>query len=373
MIRWQKNIIALYSVLSTVILLTACGGGGDNTANSQQSTNTDISTDALNPDLSGKLMFEDDGNAWLMDMSSGAYTTIPNTNWLYHDNYYGSTNDFWLDMGPIHKNEFTVTTLDDCDIEDTTSAICVAIQDLNGNYLAHIRFLGDARSSSKLSFDTQYIAIIRQGIYSHDKELRIYDRSGQQLSSRFVSVRDFEWLHDNRIIYATDRELVITDELSTNPSHGLALPSGMEGTIGTIELSPDGGKLAFTVVTSGTLVSTHATPWVVNIDGSGLRQLAVSRSETPPPSIVHPRWSPDGKWILLKEGAFTGNSPLNPGSSGYAYVVPAQDMGKTFTLSIIDSERSPEAFLLNRYERIETNPTSRVVNKHFSSSVSWIP
>ena len=112
---------------------------------------------------------------------------------------------------------------------------------------------------------------------------------------------------------------------------------------------------------------------IANIDGTGLRQLAVSTSDDPPPSITSPRWSADGKWILLKEGAYTGSNPLNPGSSGYAYIVPALDMGKIFVLSIVDSERSSEVFFLNRYDRINSNSSGTVVTNHFSVSVSWVP
>lgn len=370
MFKIKKGFFVI--TLSSVLLLISCGGGGGGDASLSGNGNQNP-LGVLNPDLSGKLIFEYDENTWLMDMLSGNYNKVPNTYWVSHDNYYGSSNDFWLNMESVNNNIFTVSTLDDCDIENTTYATCVAIQDINGNYLTHFRFLGKARSPAKLSRDNQYIAIINEHIYSHDKRLQIYDRSGQLLSGRIDSIEDFVWLDNNRIAYIKDREIVITNELSTTPNHGLALPSRIDGTIGSIKANPDGDKFAITIVISGTLVSTHATPWIVNIDGSGLRQLATSTSDDPPPSITSPIWSPDGTWILLKEGAFTGGSPLNPGSSGYAYLVPAQDMGKTFVLSIIDAERSQEAFLLNRYDRIESNPSGTVVNKHFSSSISWIP
>ncbi|MGD9368255.1 MAG: hypothetical protein PVH87_21325 [Desulfobacteraceae bacterium] len=147
----------------------------------------------------------------------------------------------------------------------------------------------------------------------------------------------------------------------------------MKGKLGSIEVNSSSDKIVFTIVTGGTLVSTHATPWIVNIDGTGLRRLAVPTSASPPPSITSPKWSPDGKWILLKEGAFTGATYHNPGSSGYAYLVPAQNTGNPFVLSIDSAKRSPEVFFLNRYESVRSNPSGRIVNKHFSATVSWIP
>lgn len=363
-----KWIFLLVATLTVLFFTWGCGGGGGDTT---PSINYPAGT--LNQDLSGKLIFEYHNSAWLMDVSSGEYSKIPNTDWENHDGYYGTTNDFWFDMGPNNNNEFTVSTQDDCDIENTTYATCITIQDVSGNYLVHFRILGNTRSPAKLSVDNQYIAIVNEDIFSHEEELQIYDRSGQLLSNRIVTANDFEWLDNNRIIYAEDSKFVITHERSTDPDHQLSLPSGLDGIISSIEVNPSSDKFAFTLTTSGTLVSTHATPWIVNADGTGLRQLAVSTSDTPPPSITSPIWSPDGERILLKEGAFTGNSNLNPGSNGYAYIVPSQDMGKTFILSINEAERSPEVFFLNRYETIKSNPSGTVVNKHFGDIPSWIP
>jgi hypothetical protein len=370
--KLAKGIVLVFIALSSAQLLVACGGGGGGGDNTNPTTTNPSGT--LNPKLSGKFLFEYENNAWLMDISSGDYTKIPNTYWPSHENIFGAANTFWLDMGATVYEEYIVATLDDCDNQSAFKyEICVGIQDLNGNYLANYRFLGYAKTPAKLSNDNQYFAIINTDQYANEDRLQIYDRTGNLLSSNVVSTEDFDWLDNNKIIYAEGSKFVVTEELSTNPDRQLTLPSGLEGTIGDIEVSPQRDKFAFTLTTSGTLVSSHGTPWVVNVDGTELRQLAVSTSDDPPPSISSPRWSPDGKWILLREGAYTGSSSLNPGSSGYAYVVPAENMGKRFVLSIIDQDRSPEVFLLNRYDRIKTDPSGTVINKHFSDNVSWIP
>lgn len=358
--------------MGSTLLFVGCGGCIGDTSSS--ANDKKISSGILNANLSGKLLFEHDNNAWLMDMSSGQYSKIPNTNWLSHDHIFANCDDFWLDVGP-NNNEFTVTSLDDC---STTGPyyryeICVGIQDMKGRYLANYKFLGTARSPAKLSFDHRHFAIINENKLTHDDRLQIYNRSGQLISSRIVSAGDFEWLKNNRIIYTTDHKFVITEELSTKPDRQLTFRGGLKGKIGSIEVNSNSDKIVFTIVTGGTLVSTHATPWVVNIDGTDLRRLAVSTSASPPPSITSPKWSPDGEWILLREGAFTGATYHNPGSSGYAYLVPAQKRGKPFVLSVDGTKRSPEVFFLNRYERIRSNPSGSVVNKHFSVTLSWIP
>jgi Tol biopolymer transport system component len=367
-----KGIIFVFTVISITSLFVACGGGGGGDGGTNTPT-TNLNGN-LNPKLTGNLLFEYDDNAWLMDVSSGNYTKVPNTYWATHETIFDAANYFWLHMGTNLHKEFIVASLDDCNRDNAfKNEVCVGIQDLDGNYLANYRFLGDSQGPAKLSNDNQYFAIINEDGSAHEDSLQIYDRAGNLISSHVVSTQNFDWLDNNKIIYTEDRKFVITEELSTNPDRQLTLPSGLDGTIGDVEVSPQKDKFAFTLITSGTLVSTHSTPWVVNVDGTELRQLAVSTSDDPPPSISSPRWSPDGKWILLREGAYSGSSPYNPGSNGYAYVIPAENMGKRFVLSILDEERSPEVFFLNRYDRIESNPSGSVVNNHFSDNVSWIP
>jgi hypothetical protein len=48
-------------------------------------------------------------------------------------------------------------------------------------------------------------------------------------------------------------------------------------------------------------------------------------------------------------------------------------MGKPYVLSIVDKDRSSEVFLLKRYDKIDSNSSGSIVNKHFSSTPSWIP
>lgn len=116
----------------------------------------------------------------------------------------------------------------------------------------------------------------------------------------------------------------------------------------------------------------------MNSDGTQVRQLATSTSDEP--NIKLPQWSPDGKWTLLKEGSYTGSGGsgpggfVDPGNSGYAYVVPAEDMGKVFVLSNIDSERSPEVLQVKRYSYRTTpdDPFSSTTDKYLSADVYWI-
>lgn len=63
--------------------------------------------------------------------------------------------------------------------------------------------------------------------------------------------------------------------------------------------------------------------WIVNADGSGLRQLRAGRGAT---EGMHPAWSPNGRWIVF---GWTGRSPhpwgrlaaVRPDGSGYHVLV----------------------------------------------------
>lgn len=362
----NKSLRYFLSAIS-LQLLVSCGGGGGTVVDDERTP----PSGKLNPDLSGKLLFNDSDSAWLMDLQTGNYTQIPNTYWNTHTSTFGDANLFWLNPAPFDKTEFIVESLDDCADTAFDNEICIAIQDYDGNYLANYRYLGDSRSPAKLSWDQQYFALFNLNRSTGQDRLQIYDRGGNLLDSADVEDAGFAWMPDNRIIYADDRKFLITKSLSSEAEFQIELPAQVLGSVGRIAVSPGGDRYVFTLISSGTLVSTNATPWIMNRDGTNLRQLATS-SQTEP-SITFPQWSPDGEWILLKEGGYTGSDPLNPGSSGYAYAVPSENLGKVFILSPVNSERSPEVRLLNRYDFLNGTPTTTITNTHFASEAYWIP
>jgi TolB protein len=69
-------------------------------------------------------------------------------------------------------------------------------------------------------------------------------------------------------------------------------------------VSPDGTKVSFGM-------NNHI--WVINMDGTGLKQVTTSNGLE-----VNPSWSPDGNWI----GSISDASSAYSGGNGYA-LVPA--------------------------------------------------
>ncbi|MET0051216.1 MAG: hypothetical protein ABW095_09065 [Candidatus Thiodiazotropha sp.] len=109
----------------------------------------------------------------------------------------------------------------------------------------------------------------------------------------------------------------------------------------------------------------------MNIDGTNIRLLA-DVPEGQMPYIEAPTWSPDGRWILMEEGYVAGQDLSAPGTAGYLYVVPSEDLGKVFVLSIEDEKRSPEVI---RFMHDLDGPGSRTMltNRATGERYEWIP
>jgi len=298
----KKNKSVLFSLVFTIAILTsACDGSsgspGDGGGNNPPSGD-------LNSGLSGKLFFKakterTDGSkideAWVMDIASGKYTKVPNTNWADHEERFPS-NWSRVVVSPVDYDgtEFVVEIPACMYSPDRT---CIAVQNMDGSYLDQFEIFGDDSVLVRMSRDLQHIALVNYENMSSssDRWLEIYNRSGRLLSSsklenRFIS--DFAWRPDGSIIYGIWRSFYFTAPYSTQAKNILTLPGSLQGDkIGQISVSPDGERLAFTV---------DGLPYIANIDGTHIRKLAaVSYKKTAVNNIV---WSPDGQWILLGEG-----------------------------------------------------------------------
>jgi Tol biopolymer transport system component len=89
----------------------------------------------------------------------------------------------------------------------------------------------------------------------------------------------------------------------------------------TFSWSPDGVRIAFTRGPEG-----KAEIYVVNADGSGLKQLTHSsgkRKRTPSDYSVNPSWSPDGETI-----AFNGQRAYSAGSGDQTFLIHADGTGE---------------------------------------------
>jgi hypothetical protein len=327
------------------VFLASCGGGGggDNEGSDGQQTNNQV-----NPGLTGYLFPEDDGEGvYLINASTGLATHIPNTDWENQDEVFPLGIVQFAKTPLISSHDRFVVNANRC--RSYTLAVnisCILVQDLQGNYLSEFDVLYDVWGPVRLSFDGQYFAFFRT-FSIHDESLEIYNLNGDLISGdNSLTSRSFQWLPDgsNRIVYPKDgRRFYFTKPLSTDEDYYLILPDELVGDIYDFDISPEGTQIVFTLATEVTQFSSvQAKAYLMNIDGSNIRLLAdVPEGESG--YISDPTWSPDGNWILLKEGYSAGQDDTVPGTSGYLYIVPSEDQGGAYTLSIVDAERSSGA------------------------------
>lgn len=297
-------------------IIAACGGGNANNPSPLSSSNP-------NPDISGHILSVDEGWLWKMNLGTGRFTKISEAR------YRGSK----YSLSPaVYKGDEFILRIRDC---LPSGKSCVVTLDESAIKVGQFDLSGRIRGAVKMSRDRQYVALTIQygGSIINDTYLEIYDRNGYLISDERVGTTavtlHFDWLPDGRLVYSSNygdrRSIYVTLPYSAKVERQLSLPSGLKGAIHEVAASPDGKQLAFGLVDESNFAATVATPWVVNVDGSNFRQLAVDphAGDDEHTHINNPKWSPDGRWILVKYGGARGGSISNPGVLGYLFAVPS--------------------------------------------------
>ena len=357
-----QNLRAVIVYMS-LLFVVSCGGGGGGGENPPPSNGV------LNPGLEGRILFREDGLLYSMDTETGLFSTVPNTNWKQQTDrfQFPAVTDFSASPIPYDTTEFL-------GIGEEVDTSYIFMQDYQGNVLGQFALDGSVLSGS-MSQDHQYVALFRQpGSVSSTPWFSLYTRDGRFLEDRQLGKRQLLWLRDNRILYSSGRSFYFTHPVSTQADYSLTLPdpSGgvvTAGVIGDKTISPDESQIVFTVAESGgDLINgaQNSRLYIMNMDGTGLRLLATTYNDEEP-SIIQPTWSPDGRWILVKEDYKPVG--LDANSLGYRYVIPSDQPGKVFYLSPDGSERSPEVIKFRHYSWENSGITSRGSPNVFI----WIP
>jgi dipeptidyl aminopeptidase/acylaminoacyl peptidase len=317
--RW---IIMSVVGLTLLFLVRGCGGCGGESSNAN--TNGPV-----NKDLYGKIILGSRG--WMLDLSTGNYSRVPGVeSWDDNPDYLGIATI--RITARAFSGEQIVETVSNCKNDPNTrkwNLHCVKIHDRSGNLLKGIYFgKSDIREPVKLSRDGRYLAVVRQYGDSTSKiYLEIHDPVTNDIVDNAIIGRgltevSFDWLPDNRIVYALEQSIYITQSLSAIGKSIIQFDQ-TDGTPIDLTASPSGDRVAFMLTPFGNFVALSGYVWTMDISGNNLKRLAVVPGDSDP-KINYPTWSPDGKWILVIEGDVSGSSIISPGAPGDLYAVPSE-------------------------------------------------
>jgi Tol biopolymer transport system component len=143
----------------------------------------------------------------------------------------------------------------------------------------------------KLSPDKSMIAFIWQPASTYpDKYVAVFSRDGRQLRA-FKGVDDYAWTSDQRLLMVTSNAFYLSSaDLST--AQQLRNLNGLPEEPEQLDISRNDKRVAFV---SGSHI------WMMNMDGSGLRQVTSSGNRE-----WYPAWSPDDSRIYFNLD-WTGN------------------------------------------------------------------
>lgn len=364
------SFVRFLSIIFLLIILFACAG--DNTSHVDTPTVPSGSGKNINGSLTGRVILGGLRDGWSLDLSTGNYSRIPDLE-LWDDNPdYLCIARVTAYPVAYDGSEF-IETVESCYYlgDDVFSSNCVKIYNQSGDVVKHVNYRGDFIAGAKLSKDSRYVAVARE-YSSSNSYLEIHDRVGKLLSEDIIDdtyVRlSFSWLPDNSLVYSFKQSIYLTDELSTKGTAFISFTE-IEGKPRDIAVSPDGVKVAFTLVTDQSLGNADGQIWIANIDGTNLRQLTTVPDDSIP-SIRDPAWSPDGKWILAAGGGFNDSGASNPGLPDVLYAIPSNGEKVFLTTS-----GTTAAIPIRSYNGIIRGDKSPELSYKFQSSGNhaWLP
>lgn len=310
---------------SLALVLAACGGGG-NSGSSPGSADggteppgTTGTVARINAGVTGRLTTQFAGSYLETDLASGETRVIRSTNVLRGP------------FSPVGNTTEFVSTSRTIDGETIDSNDNEAILFFDSQGMTTRRFSRSSgfTGSPLVSPDGNNVLV-----EWHDTVLEDFIpvptvfSTGGSILDRYVNYNNqYAWLPDGDVLLGRGNAVYrATPGSLLEPVQVLSLPRRFTD----IFASPDGKQLAVTLNGGGDDVSA----WVMNVDGSGLRQVAVS-SQT---RAFAGGFSPDGKQLLVVEG-FDFVAASNGGILGSdcpkVHVVPL-NAGRTIDLTSDD-------------------------------------
>ncbi|MCG7984837.1 MAG: hypothetical protein JAY90_19050 [Candidatus Thiodiazotropha lotti] len=366
--------LSIFVAINVVLFLqVGCGGGGDD-GNGDGPVDTG---DSVNNGINGQLFMGSSGEGQLLDLSTGHFKEIPGVNWSgsMSTDYHPSATHY---ATPSKDGKEFIEVVKDCfSGDDPLSPFydCIVIHNSNGDIISSGKMSEDISRATRFSNNKDYFAFFYNNWRdsSSNDELVIFDRNIQfvgrsQLDGKLA--RSFDWLNNGQIVYIHDQTIYITSPYSTKgaPIYTF-LPE--EGRPDYIAASPDGSRIAFTLVTDAYTHVIHGTTWIMNINGTDLHQLAYDPSSNNP-IINYPTWSPNGDYILnvvgrikISPDPYTDDVLDVEDLLGELYAIPSSSRNV-----MINTDGEDGVVRIRSY-----SPTSNELTYKFSTNgnMVWIP
>ncbi|MCG8017796.1 MAG: hypothetical protein JAY97_16410 [Candidatus Thiodiazotropha sp. 'RUGA'] len=353
-----------YYLLLILLILTsfACGegSGGDAVSGGDDVSvgdNDDDVTDGqnINSGLTGRLYTSEEYEGYVIDLSNGNVSQMPEKRWPDTGNY--NNLGIFYDSQPNHNGSELLLHVNNCYQEyngNHGDFDCMGIFDAAGNLITNRGVISDGIREVRLSRNGNYVAAVYadESLIGPLAHLVIYDRNYTEIISESIMrrvsrgddsrnfARTLDWSPNGEIVYAYAKTIFITSPYSADGSALLTLPdsdapiSNRFPLPATPKVSPDGTKVAFRYVSEANLYQATATIWVMNIDGTDLHQLA-NAPEALYQMFNNLTWSPDGEYILSQVGGF-GNDPIIGGAQNKLYAIPSNSRNVALNCDGID-------------------------------------
>ena len=299
------------------LLVSQVGCGGSSPGDSESGVDGGGAGNTGNNGLTGYVYSAEieEHRLFVLDIATG--DVIPTVPVPYVDTHVSPS-----DIYPSLDGKTFVVPDGSCAIGDRKD--CVYILDETGQMVSQFKITTDFELT-KPSPDGQIIA----GIWENENEsnpigrLTLVTRQGKILKKTASEVTSYAWLPDGRLISVSNNTIYLSDRPHDFVGPAIRKFSADEGTPVQLSVSPDGTKVAFLLLTDQSLVSFRGHIYVMNIDGTNLRQLTDSDPNSEfEANETHPVWSPDGKWILVVND-FVGSTGAPGGYPGDLYAVPS--------------------------------------------------
>jgi hypothetical protein len=327
-------------VISLAITLSACGGGGGggDTQSSDDTGSEDPPNDQnINSGLSGRVYVNQDSEGWIVNLSNGRASQLPDKGWWDTGDYNGRSTFF--NAYPNQDASEFLLFIDNCYREyngRSGNFDCLSFINTTGDLVTNSNraTLTDGIRQAKPSKDGNYVAIIYadQAYYDPSAQLVIYNRSFTSIISQSTMhvtgggedseyfARGLDWSSNGQLAYAYTKSIFVTSPYSAEGVPILTLPDSESPMTDVYPVprnprfSPDGSKIAF-LITPG----SGSSIWIINVDGTDLHQLAYHDGEL---TFMRIAWSPDGEYILTGMGGANTN-PQAGGVSEGLYAIPS--------------------------------------------------